>query len=101
MGLKATDAEVQAEFTKAAKSFGSDADMNLALANRGMDRAGFTREPARSLSVAKYIQETISKKIVVSPTEVQEYYNSHQADFNHPELIRTSHILFTVTENTT
>jgi parvulin-like peptidyl-prolyl isomerase len=101
LGMKATDAEVQAEFAKTAKSFGSDAEMNMALASRGMDRAGFTRELARSLSVAKYIQETISKKIVVAPAEVQEYYNSHQADFNHPELIRTSHILFTVPETAT
>jgi len=101
LGMKATDAEVQTEFAKTAKSFGSDAEMNLALANRGMDRAGFTRELGRSLSVAKYIQETISKKIVVAPAEPQEYYSTHQADFNHPELIRTSHILFMLPENVT
>jgi parvulin-like peptidyl-prolyl isomerase len=101
MGLKATDAEIQAEFAKTAKSFGSDAEMNIALANRGLDRVGFTKELVRSLTVAKYIQETISKKIVVTPAEVQEYYSTHQADFNHPELIRTSHILFMLPENAT
>jgi parvulin-like peptidyl-prolyl isomerase len=101
MGLKATDAEIQAEFAKTAKSFGSDADMNIALANRGLDRAGFTKELARSLTVAKYIQDTIAKKIVVTPAEVDEYYASHKTDFNHPELIRTSHILFMLQENAT
>jgi parvulin-like peptidyl-prolyl isomerase len=101
MGLKATDAEIQAEFAKTAKSFASDAAMNIALANRGLDRPGLMKELARSLTVAKYIQETIAKKIVVTPAEIEGYYASHKADFDHPELIRTSHILFMLPENAT
>ena len=100
-GMKATDAEVQAEFAKVAKTFGSDADMNIALANRGLDRATLIRELGRSLTVTKYVNETISKKIVVTPEEVNEYYTSHKSAFNHPDLIRSSHILFLVAESAT
>lgn len=101
MGLKATDAEVQAEFSKTAKSFASDAEMNIALANRGMDRPSLTRELGRSLTVARYVNDTIAKKITVTPTEVNEYYASHKSEFNHPEMIRTSHILIIVNEGAT
>ena len=101
MGLKATDAEVQAEFTKTSKSLGSDAEMNIALANRGMDRASLIRELGRSLTVARYVNDTIAKKITVTPTEVNEYYASHKSEFNHPEMIRTSHILILVNEGAT
>src|SRR5262249_49806171 len=43
-GVKATDAEVTAEVTRVSKTFSSDGDLNLALASRGLDRAGLDRE---------------------------------------------------------
>ena len=101
LGMKATDAEVQAEFTKAAKSFGSDAEMNIALANRGMDRAALIRDFGRSLTVAKYVDEIIGKKITVTPAEVGDYYTGHKSAFNHPDLIRTSQIFIMVPESAT
>ncbi len=100
-GMKATDAEVQAEFAKAAKSFGSDAEMNIALANRGLDRPTLLRDLGRSLTVARFVEETIGKKITVTPTEISDYYNAHKSSFNHPELIRTSHILILVPDSAT
>ncbi len=95
-GLKATDAEVQAEFARVAKSFSSDAEMNAQLASRGMDRAALNKELSRSLVVSKFIEETIAKKIVISPADVQQYYSTHTDEFRHPELVRTSHILILV-----
>ena len=100
-GFKATEAEVQAEFAKAASTFGSDAAMNIALHNRGLDRAAFTRELGRNLTVQKYIKETIGKKIVVTPSEVTQYYNEHRDQFNHPDLVKSSHILILVAESST
>ncbi len=101
MGLKATDAEVQSEFAKAAKNFGSDADMNIALANRGMDRTSLMKDLGRSLTVSKYVNETIGKKITVTPAEVSDYYAGHKSAFNHPDLIRTSQIFIMVPESAT
>jgi peptidyl-prolyl cis-trans isomerase C len=47
------------------------------------------------------VNDTIAKKITVTPTEVNEYYASHKSEFNHPEMIRTSHILIIVNEGAT
>ncbi len=100
-GIKATEAEVQAEFAKVAKTYASDAEMNAQLASRGLDRAGLNKELAHSLVVRKYVDETITKKIVISPADAQQYYSAHTQEFRHPELVRTSHILILVAESAT
>ena len=100
-GIKAADAEVQAEFTKLTKTYASDAEMNMALANRGMDRAALNKDLVRGLVVSKFIEEEINKKIVVSPADAQQYYSTHTEEFRHPDLVRTSHILIAVSEGAT
>jgi peptidyl-prolyl cis-trans isomerase C len=100
-GIKASEPEVQAEFAKLAKNFGGDAEMNVALANRGLDRAGLTRELEKSLTVAKFVQETIAGKITITPAELSQYYEQHKEEFRHPDLVRTSHILILVKEGAT
>ena len=95
-GMKASEPEVQAEFAKLEKNFGGDAEMNVALANRGLDRASLNRELEKSMTVAKFIQETVAKKITVTPAELSQYYDQHKEEFRHPDLVRTSHILILV-----
>jgi peptidyl-prolyl cis-trans isomerase C len=95
-GVTATLAETQAEFDKVAQTYPSDAALNAMLAERGLDRKDLARELGKSLVVQKYIEQTITKKLVVAPAEVSEYYNAHPDEFKHPDLIRTSHILVAV-----
>jgi parvulin-like peptidyl-prolyl isomerase len=100
-GMKATEAEVQAEVAKMAKTFSSDAEMNMQLASRGMDRAGLSKELSKGLVVTKVIEENIAKKIVISPEDAQKYYSAHPDEFHHPDLVRTSHILIRLPEGAT
>jgi len=79
-----TPEEVQAEFDKVAKTYPSDAALNVELANRGMDRKALSLALARDLVISKYVQENITKKLVVTPAEVAEYYKAHPDDFRHP-----------------
>ena len=97
-GVVATQAEIQAQFDQVAKTYPNDAALNTDLANRGMDRKALSRELARTLVVEKYIRENITKKLVVTPAEVLDYYNTHPDEFKHPDIIRTSHILISVPE---
>jgi len=93
VGTKATDAEVQAELQKVAKNYASDAEFNAALASQNTDRASLEKNLYETLAIQKYIDETVTKKIVVSPEELSKYYSSNPSQFNHPEIVKTSHIL--------
>ena len=88
-----TDAEVQAELDKIAKSYKSDAEMNAALASQNTDRATLQKNLYESLAIAKFVDETINKKIVVTPEELSKFYSSNPTQFNHPDIVRISHIL--------
>ncbi len=100
-GVTATSAEIQTEFDKVAKTYPNDAELNSMLVQRGMDRKALSRELGRSLVLQKYIQENISKKLVVTPAEVSEYYAGHPDEFKHPDLVRTSHILISIPNGAT
>lgn len=95
-GMRATEGEAKEAFDRFAKGFSSDAEMNTALAGRGLDRDGATKELRRSLTLSKFISSTVSSKITVTPAEVSEYYKSNIEEFRHPDLVRTSHILIGV-----
>jgi peptidyl-prolyl cis-trans isomerase C len=92
-GFKATDAEIQAEMQKVTKTFKSDAEMNSALASQQMDRASLEKGLTQNLVIAKYVDETIDKKIAITQDEMAKYYSSHPTEFQHPDIVRTSHIL--------
>jgi peptidyl-prolyl cis-trans isomerase C len=94
-GLKANEAEVQAEMQKIAKQFKSDAEMNVALAGQHTDRASLEKDLYRTIVIQKFIDENINKKTVVTPDEVAKYYSGHTSEFHHPDIVRTSHILIT------
>jgi parvulin-like peptidyl-prolyl isomerase len=93
-GVKATDAEVQAEFQKIAKTFKDDAEMNVALAGEFLDRAMLEKDLSKRLTIDKYINENVAKKLpAIAPEEIEKYYSGHQDEFKHPDIVRTSHIL--------
>jgi peptidyl-prolyl cis-trans isomerase C len=92
-GTKVTEAEVQAELDKIAKNYKSDAEMNAALASQNIDRAALQKSLYETLVMSKFVDEAINTKIVVTPEELSKFYSSNTAQFNHPDIVRTSHIL--------
>jgi peptidyl-prolyl cis-trans isomerase C len=100
-GIKATDAEVQAEMQQIAKSFQSDAEMNSALASQNTDRATLEKNLYQSVVISKYVEENVNKKVTVTQEELAKYYSEHPTEFQHPEIVRTSQILIRAAGDTT
>jgi peptidyl-prolyl cis-trans isomerase C len=98
-GMKATEAEVKAEMQKIAKNFKDDAEMNVALASQHTDRATVEKDLYKSLVISKFLDENINKKIVVTQDELGKYYSAHPTEFQHPDIVRTSHILIVPSGN--
>jgi peptidyl-prolyl cis-trans isomerase C len=100
MGFIPTDADVKEAIQQTVKNFKSDAEMNDALAKEFMTRAAFEKSLYKRMVVNKYVYETIDKKIVVAPEELEKYYSTHPADFHHGDLVKTRHILIRPEGNT-
>jgi peptidyl-prolyl cis-trans isomerase C len=98
-GFQVTVAELQDELQKISKTFNSDAEMNAALADQNIDRPTLEKQIYRGMLASKFIDETINKKITVTPEEVAKYYAANPKDFQHPDLVRTSHILIKAGDN--
>jgi parvulin-like peptidyl-prolyl isomerase len=92
-GIKATDEEVQAELQNFAKRYGSDAEMNAALAQQMLDRETLQKNIAQDLTISKFIDTTVVKSVKIAPEEVAKYYAANPTMFSHPEVVRSSHIL--------
>lgn len=100
-GIKATNAEVQAELQKIEKTFKSDAEMNKALENQNMDRSALEKNIFERLTASKYVDTTLKNKIAVTAEEVAAFYSSsNQEELQHPDIVRTSQILIKTAGNT-
>jgi parvulin-like peptidyl-prolyl isomerase len=97
-GVKATDAEVQAELQKMSKAFKDNAEMDAELAKKMMNRALLERNVLQSLTVSKYMEENIDKKSKMSPQEVAKFYADNPERFDHPNLVRLSLLLIAAGE---
>jgi peptidyl-prolyl cis-trans isomerase C len=99
-GITVTETEVQDELQKMAKNYSSDAEFNAALASQNIDRTTLEKNLFETLAMSKFVNETINKKVEVSQEELAKFYSANPAQFNHPEIVRTSHILIRPAGNT-
>ena len=60
--------------------------MNAALASQNTDRATLEKNLYESLAIAKFIDETINKKIVVTPEDLSKFYAGNPTQFTTPIL---------------
>ncbi|NLV30050.1 MAG: hypothetical protein GXY47_02755 [Acidobacteria bacterium] len=95
-GVRVSEAEVAAEMEKSRGSFKSDAALDAALAGQNLDRASWERKLRENLVTARYLEETVHGKVVVSEEEMREHFSAHPEELEHPEIVRTRQILIRV-----
>ena len=67
--------------------------MNAFLASQNTDRAALEKRLYENLTMSKYVEENVNKKVAVTQEELAKYYSSNPKEFHHPDVVRTSHIL--------
>ncbi|MBN2337607.1 MAG: peptidylprolyl isomerase [Acidobacteria bacterium] len=95
-GIRVSEEEVAAEVEKSRKSFRDDAALDAALAAQNLDRASWEKKLRENLITARYLEETVHRKIVVSEEEMREHFPAHPEELEHPEIVRTRQILIRV-----
>lgn len=89
--IKATDEDVQNELKSIIDKVGSKEQLNDMLKQRGVSNADFTEDLKTQIKIKKLLDSI--EKINISDSDTKKYYDSHKAEFTHPEQVRASHIL--------
>ena len=95
-GKAATPAEVDQQLAAVRGQFKTEAEFDQALAARGFDRERLKRELSESLTVQKWVRETVVPSITVTEAEAREFYAQNQARMIEPERVRARHVLVSV-----
>ncbi len=98
-GTSVTDAEVQDEYLKVARTFKNDEEMNAFLAGQNINSEKMIENIHQSLVISKYVDGAIRRTVTVTPEEIERYYSDNPDQFRHPDIVRTSHIMIVAGKN--
>jgi peptidyl-prolyl cis-trans isomerase SurA len=94
-GIAVTDEELHQalEDIKTRNRFASDDDLAKALAAEGLTVDHYRQQLRAELVVAKLVNREVRSTVVISPEEVQHYYEQHPDEFSLPERVKLRQIL--------
>lgn len=91
------DASVTDEqFNKWKKQFSNDEELKNALSQMNLSTAEVKNQIKQRMTVQRFIEDQVVKKINVTEKELKTYYESHLDSFKRGEEVRASHILIKV-----
>ncbi|HEX9242377.1 MAG TPA: peptidylprolyl isomerase [Anaeromyxobacter sp.] len=100
LGLEVTDAQVEAavEDIKTRNHF-DDAQLDRALGEQGLDRAGFRAQIRRELETYQVMQAKVRGRGKVTDEDLRNYYQSHPQEFGGDPEVRVRHIFLPLRED--
>jgi peptidyl-prolyl cis-trans isomerase C len=99
-GIEATEEEIDERMAQVAAQFGSEEEMENRLAMMGMTRENLLVEMSTAIKVEKLMDKHAGSS-GVTDAQVREYYDANPGQFQQPERIKASHILFGLDEGST
>lgn len=93
LGLKATDAEVDAQMKTLKTRFGSDEEFKNALTKMNVTEQTVKEQFASDQVMRKLVDQEITSKITISQADAKAFYDKNPEIFKSPEMVRASHIL--------
>lgn len=100
-GIKADDAETNAQIEMLKKKFGSEQDYQDALKKMNVTEQTIKEQFSSELVMRKLIDKEVADKITLGPNDAKDFYDKNPEIFKTPEMIRASHILVKVDEKAT
>lgn len=92
---KVTDADVDAEIARFKSQFPDEAVFEAQMKQAGMDNEKLRADVREELQIRGFMQSRI-KTPEVTPEQAQSFYDSNKKEFERPETVKASHILFMV-----
>jgi peptidyl-prolyl cis-trans isomerase SurA len=93
LNLEVDDQEVEDKINESVKRFGSRAALEGALKEQRITMKELRAKYREQIMNRRLIDQKVGAKITVSPTEIEDYYNSHPEQFIQPESVKLRNIL--------
>lgn len=81
LGVVATDDEVDSKFNQMKAPYTQE-EFQKRLKDQGLTEADAKQEIRRNLTIEKLLNKEIASKVMISDSDIQNYYNQHKAEFN-------------------
>lgn len=94
LNMEVLDKEVEEKIEETADSrFGSRAAFEAAMAEQRVTMKELKERYRDQIMTRRLVDQKIGSKIVVTPVELNDYYNKRSAEFVHPEMVKLRNIL--------
>jgi peptidyl-prolyl cis-trans isomerase C len=93
------DADLEAELTRIKSQFPSEDVFKTEMTKAGETEETFRANVKRMFQQQKWMESQVGDKIKVSEADIKKFYDENKKEFEHPELVRASHILIRVPED--
>jgi len=94
--VQVTDADVQGEIDKLKKQFPDEAAFNKQLEQVGQTPEKLSTAMRTMLQQQRWMQSQVKDSAPVGDADAKAFYDSNKAEFESPETVKASHILFMV-----
>jgi peptidyl-prolyl cis-trans isomerase C len=98
-GITVPQADVDAQIAKIKAQFPSEEDFSKQLTQVGQTPEQLTETIRRMLQQQRWLEGQIAGKTEVTDEEAKKFYEENKAEFQQPETVKASHILFRVNKD--
>ena len=93
------DADLEAEITRIKGQFPSEDAFKAEMTKAGENESTFHDNVKKMIQQQKWMEGQIGDKAAVSDADIKKFYDENKKEFEHPEMVRASHILIRVPED--
>jgi peptidyl-prolyl cis-trans isomerase C len=93
------DADLEAEITRIKGQFPSEEAFKAEMTKAGENDSSFRDSVKKMIQQQKWMETQIGDKAAVSDADIKKFYDENKKEFEHPEMVRASHILIRVPED--
>ena len=95
------DAELEEEISRVKSQFPSEDNFKEEMAKAGETNASFRDTVRKMMQQQKWMELQTGSNIRVTDNDVRQFYDKNRKEFEHPAMVRASHILINVPEGAT
>lgn len=93
------DADLEAEIARIKGQFPSEDAFKAEMTKAGENESTFRDNVKKMIQQQKWMEGQIGDKAAVSDADIKKFYDENKKEFEHPEMVRASHILIRVPED--